>query len=74
MQKQHILTGVISSMLVTLALSQVSYGNESIMSQQKVSNDISDAHSLSVQTKTSKIAMFNKQAKPHKHPTGKKGK
>ncbi len=74
MKKSNILTGVISGVLVTLALSQASYSNES-SSYQKVANHTSDSNSSLVQKTTDKVAMFGKGAKGHKHPTaGKKGK
>ncbi|AFY96871.1 hypothetical protein [Chamaesiphon minutus] len=65
MKKQNILTGAIASMMVTLVLSQASYANES-------NNNASKSSPLSVRTQTHEVAMFNKQGKPHKHPTGKK--
>ena len=74
LKQENILTGCISSVLVTLALSQVSYGSESSLRQQKVGNDLANSHLLSVQTKTSTVAMFIQHGKAHKLPTGKKGK
>ena len=74
MKKSNILTGVISGVLVTLALSQAGYANQS-SSHQKVANRTSDSHSSLVQKTTDKVAMFRKGAKGHKHPTTrKKGK
>jgi hypothetical protein len=74
LKKQNILTGVISGVLVTLALSQASYGNESSMSQQKAGNDVANSHPLSVRAKTSELAMFVQHGKSHKASTRKKGK
>ncbi len=74
LKQQNVLTGVISGVLVTLALSQVSYGSEASLRQQKVGNDLFNSHLLSVQTKTSTVAMFVQHGKAHKLPTGKKGK
>jgi hypothetical protein len=74
LKKQSILTSFISGVLVTLALSQASYSNESSMSQQKTGNDVANSHLLSVQAKTNKLAMFVQHGKSHKPSTGKKGK
>ena len=65
MKKQNILMGAIASMIATLVLSQASYANE-------YSNNASKSSPLSVSNQTHEVAMFNKQGKPHKHPTGKK--
>ncbi|AFY97188.1 hypothetical protein [Chamaesiphon minutus] len=65
MKKQNILMGSIASMMATLVLSQVSYANE-------YSNNASTSSPLSVRSQTREVAIFNKQGKPHKHPTGKK--
>ena len=73
MKKQNILTGAIAGMLVTLALSQASYANESSI-HQKVANRTSDSNSSLVQKTTDKVAMLGTGAKGHKHPIGKKGK
>ena len=64
MKKQNILMGAIASMMATLVLSQASYANE-------YSNNAKSSP-LSVSSQTHEVAMFNKQGKPHKHPTGKK--
>ena len=74
MKKQNILTGVISGVLVTFALSKASYSNESRMSQPKAGNNIANSQPLSVRGKTSEIAMFVQHGKSHKSSTGKKGK
>jgi hypothetical protein len=73
LKKQNILTGIVSSLLVILALSQASYANES-SNHQKVVDRTSNYHSSLVQKTTDKVAMFIQHGKPHKLPTDKKGK